>query len=208
MDIKVWQLNKFSEVVGGTHYTTLNDWFNMLESKRLHWVNRVADNKRVYDELDLKVALYIKERRSQGWGLSAICDVIKDDIPDLRPIPEEVQQKNESSLELQNKDLLEKMFEAKFVELYERLKNDKDDFVKLIADNQKQESTEKEILKGEITRSRLKIEALQKWEAKPINERYIKKGFFRSEEDINKRDIFIENYIIEHFEKRLKQKEN
>jgi hypothetical protein len=59
-----------------------------------------------------------------------------------------------------------------------------------------------------ITRRRiegqLRKEALQEWSKKPDDERMIRVGFFRKEENINKRDIFVEEYIVERIEERIK----
>ena len=60
-----------------------------------------------------------------------------------------------------------------------------------------------------ITRRRvegqLRMEALQMWSRKPTDERMIRVGWFRKEEDINKRDIFIEAYTLKHIEARVKK---
>lgn len=53
--------------------------------------------------------------------------------------------------------------------------------------------------------SQLRKEALEAWSNKPESERKIRTGLFRKEEDINKRDIFIEDYINEHIEERIKR---
>lgn len=53
--------------------------------------------------------------------------------------------------------------------------------------------------------SQLRKEALQEWSKKPDEERKIRTGLFRKEENINKRDIFIEDYIGEHIEERIKR---
>ena len=53
--------------------------------------------------------------------------------------------------------------------------------------------------------SQLRKEALQRWLQKPENERKIRIGLFRKEENINKRDLFIEEYIHEHTEERIKR---
>lgn len=63
-------------------------------------------------------------------------------------------------------------------------------------------------LTDEITKRRvealLRKEALELWAQKSDSERLKKTGLFRKEEDINKRDAFIEGYIAEHYELKLK----
>jgi len=53
--------------------------------------------------------------------------------------------------------------------------------------------------------SKLELEALELWQQKPESERMKKVGFFRKEEDREKKEWFIRVYINNHFEERLKQ---
>lgn len=61
----------------------------------------------------------------------------------------------------------------------------------------------------EITRERVKSqlrkEALHQWSTKPEEERMRRAGWFKKEEDRDKRDQFISDYIDENFAERLKQ---
>ena len=43
--------------------------------------------------------------------------------------------------------------------------------------------------------NRLKKQALDEWNRLPENERYRKKGFFGREEDLTKRELFVQRYI-------------
>jgi hypothetical protein len=52
---------------------------------------------------------------------------------------------------------------------------------------------------------RLEEEAITLWDAKPEIERLKKIGWFRKEDDLAKRDIFVKQYVNEHFEHRLKE---
>lgn len=54
----------------------------------------------------------------------------------------------------------------------------------------------------------LKDEAMKLWNKKPPEERLTKVGWFHKKEDINKRDIFINNYIDEKIESDLKRELN
>jgi len=51
----------------------------------------------------------------------------------------------------------------------------------------------------------LEEEALKLWNAKPAEEKLKKVGWFKKEEDKDKRDIFIQKYLDEHFEEYLKK---
>lgn len=63
-------------------------------------------------------------------------------------------------------------------------------------------------LTDDITKRRveamLRKEALELWSQKPDSDRLRKSGLFRKEEDINKRDAFVEGYIADHYESKLK----
>src|SRR5699024_4472286 len=89
---------------------------------------------------------------------------------------------------------------------------------KLIEDNQEKEekrqiesSMEKRIERFEQimlehkVQSRLKRKAMELWEKKSINERMIKVGWFRKEEDKDKIDLFIQEYVDNNYEKYLKE---
>ena len=70
---------------------------------------------------------------------------------------------------------------------------------------QKREERFLDLVTRRKVESQLRKEALQTWSKKPDNERMVRVGWFRKEEDINKRDIFIEDYMNEHYEARIKQ---
>lgn len=49
----------------------------------------------------------------------------------------------------------------------------------------------------------LEREALELWLAKPISNRQIKIGLFRKKEDVNKRDLFVRDYVDDNYEERI-----
>lgn len=71
-----WRLTEFSEKVGGKHRNTIDAWFNQLEARGIHYVNRTQSGERVFNELDLKIAKYIAKLRNENWGLDAIYDAL------------------------------------------------------------------------------------------------------------------------------------
>lgn len=99
-----WQLTAFSKKVD-MHFTTINVWFDTLEKKRIHYVNRRSDvNQKIYDTLDLKVGLFIKEKREAGWNLEGIYGTLIDSPPfELRPFPVDYKEEIETSI---SKDFL------------------------------------------------------------------------------------------------------
>src|SRR5699024_8216809 len=55
--------------------------------RKLHYISRVEGEK-VYDELDLKIAKFIIEKRNNKWSLNAIFDELPNNF-ELRPFPED-----------------------------------------------------------------------------------------------------------------------
>ncbi|MCP1161425.1 hypothetical protein [Bacillus infantis] len=62
-----------------------------------------------------------------------------------------------------------------------------------------------ENLKARKVGSLLRTKALKEWANKPASERMVKTGFFSKSEDINKRDIFVEEYINKHYDEEYKK---
>lgn len=51
----------------------------------------------------------------------------------------------------------------------------------------------------------LRAEAQEAWNAKPETERMRKAGLFRKEEDVAARDRFIQKYVDDHYEQRIRE---
>lgn len=67
----------------------MNGWYKWLENERLHYINRTLEtNEKVYDELDLKIAMFIKNRREEKRALSAISNDLSN-LFELRPLKRE-----------------------------------------------------------------------------------------------------------------------
>lgn len=107
---KMWQITKFAKVVSDkyqektgktdeVHYNTLDKWFKEMEHKRVHYIQRAVD-KKVYDELDLEIGVFIMEQRASDWRLEAIFNSLAeykevrafpDDFDDASPMTDEAQ---------------------------------------------------------------------------------------------------------------------
>ncbi|CAM4415673.1 hypothetical protein BAMA_04945 [Bacillus manliponensis] len=70
---EVWRISEFAKKVG-KHINTVDNWFKQLENNQIHYINRVANGEKVYDELDLKIGLFIKQKREEKWSIEAIFD--------------------------------------------------------------------------------------------------------------------------------------
>ncbi|PAD71333.1 hypothetical protein, partial [Paenibacillus campinasensis] len=202
------------------HYTTTNEWFRTLEAKGIHYVTRAPDGKRVYDELDLRVGKFIKHKREEGWNKEGIFNLLLSDPPfELRPLPDGETPTDVLPID-QIKNLLQSREFTSILEnqLVETVKSVLTDFrqkeIEVQAEllentlhDQRLEQRQKEIT-ARITTHRinteLEIEALEKWSQLPAEERLIKTGLFRKEEDQTKKDLFIKKYVRDNFEQRLR----
>ncbi|MFB5678814.1 hypothetical protein [Paenibacillus terreus] len=204
-----WQITEFARMLE-SHFTTVNHWFNVLEKNRIHYVSRALDGKRVYDKLDLKIGVYIKAKRNDKWSLDAIFSQLpKEPDIELRPFPDDFKEGAELSTELVNQVATMMRQELEYV-----LQLQEDKFTQKVKEITEAnavralESRQKDIT-DRITlnriRTTLRIEALEEWGKLPASERIIKTGLFRKEEDSVKREKFIAQYELEHFDDRLRK---
>jgi|SRR5690625_217993 len=175
MDIKYWKISDFAKELG-KHNNTIDGWFRNLETeRRLHYVSRVNGEK-VYDELDFKIAEFIIDRRDHKWSLDAIFDALPDHF-DLRPFPA-IFESEEKEVQVVDID-----------KVRSTLMNEmKTTFTELAAEQVQEQMKEMENLLPSREEERL-----------------IKVGWFRKEEDRDQRDRFVKNYIDEYFEDYLKK---
>ncbi|HAJ3957206.1 hypothetical protein WD019_19115 [Fictibacillus sp. Mic-4] len=68
----------------------------------------------------------------------------------------------------------------------------------------KKTSSEEDEMKVQVTKIMLRDEAENLWRQKPATERQKKSGWFGKEEDLEKKDRFIADYIEAHLNKRLR----
>lgn len=199
-----WKITDFSKNIG-KHQNTVDGWFKQLEEKGLHCVNRI-NNEKVYDELDLQIALHIKDKREQKWALEAIFDELSNHF-DLRPLPPELETTN--SLQLPDTEALKKLFNEEVRRAAEEIAAIQTaEIIRALPkpksrEEERQERFE-ELLARHKVEKRLRGEALHLWSTKPEHERTRKIGWFRKEEDWDKREQFVRDYIDEHFEHALR----
>lgn len=117
----------------------------------------------------------------------------------------------------------ESRFETRYIELFDYIKRQDEKIDLLIQVNRQMAekmdtqmqlaATTQENRQTKITdwitqrriESELEEEALSLWAAKPVVERLKKSGWFRKEEDIDRRDRFVRQYVNGRFEGRLKE---
>jgi hypothetical protein len=221
--MEYWRISDFADKIRDSlnsdkiHMNTVDGWFKNLESRRIHYVNRTLDtNEKVYDELDLRIAVYIKKRREEKWSLSAIFDDLENHF-ELRPFPLNEVGGLAQSLDVENlkaeikqslKETLEQMATAKI----EELKGHYEEVIKQLPkppsiEEQKEQRFKEMVLRRRVENS-LEEEALKAWSAKPQEERTKKVGLFRKEEDYNRRSQFVKEYVNARFEEKLKHELN
>lgn len=208
MEQKYWKIGDFSKQLG-KHNNTIDGWFRALEIERyLHYVSRINGEK-VYDELDYEIAAFIINKRDNKWSL----DAIFDDLPNhfsLRAFPSDYEPGDKSvqvvDIEKIRATIMNEM-KTTFEQLAaSQLEKQKEDFQKMLPSREQQRLDRFDTIMTErkVTRT-LEEEALSLWSEKPADERLIKVGWFRREEDRDKRDRFIKNYVDEHFETAMKK---
>jgi hypothetical protein len=218
--MEYWKITEFSKEVG-KHLNTVDGWFKKMEEQKLHWVNRSEHGEKIYNTLDMKIAQFIKVKRAEKWSIESIFNELPIHF-ELRPVPEE----DTSESQIVDPAMIRNEFEEMAKGLMNNQMNEIQQYFKEVAAAQMEETRKhyeslvmqlpkpksleeerQEHVTDMITRrrveSQLRKEALQLWSQKPGKERKIWSGVFLIE-DINKRDIFIEEYIVERIEERIK----
>lgn len=216
-----WKISDFVEEVKQTlqedklHINTADGWFKKLEEEQIHYINRTEEtNEKVYDELDLQIAIFIKEKRNEKWSLGAIFNEIKKEF-ELRPFPvdnrETINTPQVVDIESLKVKLLEELkssFEeiaaAQSIELKQHYESLFKQLPKPKSIEEEKEERFQELVVRRRVEAQLEEAALNIWSTKPEKERFKKVGWFRKEEDLIARDHFIRNYINNHFEDKLR----
>ena len=218
MELKeaVWHISDFTEeiqrryeeettVKESFHYNTVDKWFKDFENKGIHYIQRVAD-KKVYDDLDVDIAIFIIKKRSQKWSLDAISNVLSAHL-EVRPFPDLKNDEEQGLSEAQVMVEMGRKFEKMQKEFEERMIYELDlkkkELEQQLINRLPKPKTDQEI-RAEKTdimistvRKRYEIEekAIAEWNKLPLEQRVKKVGFFRKEEDLLKRDDFIREYV-------------
>lgn len=228
-EVKYWRIGDFHKLAEKRSVSTVDSWFKQLEENKIHYVSREVDSgQKIYDELDLNILRYIdKRRKDNNIPFKLIMDELVDRF-ELRPFPpEEAKTDNLEVLDLyavqkRFTDAIEKSAEenaAKLKDEVGELISHQMSQMKLLLEEQsklmnrehllqeKEQEREQRLIESLTARrveSKLRKEALKLWSEKPDNERMIKTGLFSKSENVNKRDLFIEDYIEEHYDREYK----
>lgn len=217
-----WKISDFVDQVKQTtgeeklHSNTVDGWFKKLEEDRIHFITRTEEtNEKVYDDLDLKLAIFIKKKRNEKWSLSAIFNEIKNDF-DLRPFPVESKESTNAPQVIDVESLKSKLigelrgsFEEVAASQLVELKHHYESLLKQLPKPKSVEEEKEERFQDMVARrrveSQLEEEAIHMWSTKPEEERLKKVGWFRKEEDFAARNTFVKRYINDHFADRLRE---
>jgi hypothetical protein len=160
----------------GKHASTVDSWFRKLEERKLHYVNR-ADEERIYDDLDLDIARFVKEKREDNWSMDAIFKELEGEF-DLRPFPTHGGEVDvEEIREELRRELQEEMREQRVQDL---------------------------VLRRKIE-AELEEESLRHWDGLPETNRFRKGRFFMKQEDLEKREEFVKRYVDRRFEEKFRE---
>lgn len=202
-----WKISDFAKKLN-KHNNTVDGWFRSIEERKLHHISRI-NNEKVYDELDLKIAQFIIEKREAKWSLDAIFDSLPDNFS-LRPFPPDYEDQPKS-LEVVDVDKIRAAIKNEMRAVFEeiaatQIEKQKKEFQLLLPSKEEQRFERFNMVMAErkVIR-RLEEEALSKWAEKPPGERLVKVSWFRKEEDKDKRDRFVKAYVDEHFEEAMKE---
>ncbi|BCC09416.1 MULTISPECIES: terminase gpP N-terminus-related DNA-binding protein [Bacillus cereus group] len=209
---KAWRITEFSKLVG-RHHNTVYNWFNTLEEKGLHGTLRTNNtNEKLYNSLDLDIALFIKQKRDEKWSLDAIIELLPHQF-ELRPVSPE-NQTSEVSAQLNIHEAaatIEKIVEQKLqmhlhnieIEYREKFEDavrsalPEPEDPETLKERQRQERLDNIIIQHRA-RTELRKQAEKEWNALPEETRVKKVGWFKKEEDLARKQLFIENYIDEN----------
>ncbi|WP_240377198.1 MerR family transcriptional regulator [Bacillus piscicola] len=211
-----WKISDFANQLG-KHANTVDTWFKKLENQRIHYVNRVNQEK-VYDTLDYEIGLFIRQKREEKWTLEGIFNVLGNHFT-LRPFPldDEFPETNELNVGALKRELTQEIqdsleriaatqenrLEHKMESILKRLSSEPSQEEIEAARIQKRQEKVNEILTRRKVERKLEQEALELWNQKPEEERLIRTGLFRKEENVEKKQEFIKKHIDNHFESEL-----
>lgn len=198
------------------HVNTVYNWFKKLEEKRIHYISRTVDtNEKVYDELDLQIAVFIKKKRNEKWVLNAIFNEIKREF-EVRPFPvgdmETTNVVHNSEADVLNNKVLEELrssLEEIAASQLSEVKSQYEEIMKKFPDSKGREEEREDRFKEMVARRRveyqLEKEAQIAWATRPEEERMVKIGWFKKVENQEERNLFIKAYVHKNFENRLRK---
>lgn len=204
-----WQLADFAKEIGSSRNTVYN-WFKQLEENKIHFVNLNQLGEKVYDELDLRIGKYIKDKRKEKWSIPAIHTALPNEFELRTNIIQKEKETGLMSIEELKKELMKELRK----EIEETVKQTAVAEIQGVAnqfripspEEKKLEQFNQMMLHRRIEK-RLREKAEMNWKSLSEDERTIKTGLFglKRIENVEKKFRFMNEYVSEHFESELKK---
>ncbi|MBG9689665.1 hypothetical protein ABD91_01820 [Lysinibacillus sphaericus] len=205
-----WKLSKFVDEVNRVFFqlynvplnvtiNTINNYFRHLEERGIHEVERLNDVK-VYNEIDLKIAIFIAAKRSKDlqediWSLPQIYEAIADshDLETRKPLTSSSQKQDE---------LFKRQLSEFKKEINEQL-NRHGKFHQKVLEMQSSYDKKLENIMLDYTKmqKQLREEGREEWNKLPKSKRFT--GLIFKQENINERERFIEDYVEKGLNERM-----
>ena len=216
-----WKISDFVEEIKQIlneeklHVNTVYGWFKKLEEKRIHYISGTVDtNEKVYDDLDLRIAIFIKMKRNEKWALNAIFNEIRNEF-DVRPFPDKNMETTDvvhnSETNVVNSKLLEELkssLEEIAVSQLSEVQNQYEEILKKLPNSKKREEEREDRFKEMVARRRVEFPvgagSTNDMGYKTGRRKMEKIGWFKKIEKQEERDLFIKEYIDNNFENRLR----
>ncbi|MFC5712633.1 MerR family transcriptional regulator [Thalassorhabdus alkalitolerans] len=205
-----WKISDFAKEIG-KHVNTVDGWFKKLEERNIHYINR-TDNEKIYEELDVRIGVFIKKQRDKKWSLEGIFNELPNHF-ELRPFPPDAEPASPQTIDLHSlkQELLreihntaDKISRARM----ERLQSAYDELLKALPEAKSKEEEREERIHDLLLRRQieedLETEALTRWNTLPLSERQ-KRALFLRVEDTMKRERFVKAYVNIKFEEKLRK---
>lgn len=222
---QMWTLGKAQEYLKEEKgieipVVTLRSWFNELEKQKVHTLPRTKGKReRVLSQLEINIAIFIYEVREK-YGKKIPNEIIAEYVREK--FPEVTYFEDENSADSNTMDILQAeerilramgdLLNEKMDQMRNEIRQEYEEKERLarlaLPDPAEKEAQERVAIRTiqlnirdterKITRE-LKNEAEEKWNANPI-----KTGIIIKKEDTAKKLEFINNYINDHIDERMK----
>lgn len=210
--MNVWQIADFAKLIPGASRNTVDNWFKNLEENKIHFVNRNEFGEKIYDELDLEIAKYIKIKRDGKWNFPGIYAALPDEFELRTNIVQKEKETGLMSIDELKKEM-EKAFAEKIKELEVSLQQTAKETAAAAAqlalpspEELRQQRFDEMMLHRRIE-YRLKKRAEKEWNQLPEEDRTVKTGLFgmRRVENMEKKIAFVAQYVDDNYETELKK---
>jgi DNA-binding transcriptional MerR regulator len=192
--------------------STLRKWSIALEAEGYIFI-RDENDRRAYLERDIMPLQKMKEFLGSGMSMEDATKAVSSKYNDLDlpsrtlPVLEEKEDfmRSERYLELISEIRDIRQDNKALMSVIEQMREVSTALQNMPSVTEMRQAKVTDMITERRIENQLKQEARQLWNAKTDSERLKKVGLFRKEEDTSKRNQFIEEYVEQHFETRIKE---